>query len=720
MAAFKTLTNSPNSVNHWRYAAPAAACLFLLFFATSCSDSSPRLNDATTAGDPAIVDDAITDTEFADTEFDPPEGLPVADGAAVLVAQNRVFSLSEDSTLQGQLDTITSSANPQTSDTLVAPAFFITRIPAFGTLELDSSSGNFSYVPDADYYGFDSFRYYVVVDGLGSNQGTINLNVANVNDVPDLVVELDRVIEQGTSYSSVLAGSDTDGDQLVYSAENLPAWLSLNSNTGLLAGQPQQSDVGIYRGIRFFATDPSSEQAQAGPFALEVLDINDPPDINPAQFPRSLDAGERVVVNLFPDDPDGDFVTLETELNDFADVEILGGSLALTARTTTEVTSINLVVIARDLLGSSSREIIPITIFPVTSSGQGRTLRGRSRGAGIHLVILAEGYKEDEANTFRDDVENLIGMMEQDPAIAAHFHAWNIHSVKQPSVDSGIDDDVTRDFRDTAFDAGYFCRSIQRLICANDALVFDKALDEYPHLDQIVLLVNDPRYGGSGGSIAVASSASPEIALHELGHSVAGLADEYVDTLIPESLNNRFVEGRFANVSASNDPTRVPWAHWIDDVQDFPTLSGQPGVGIFEGAFYVPNGLYRATSNSRMRENLANFGPVNGEQWALSVYRRSNPIIGFSPVTQLISISESESQLFTVDPLFDRSIQSISWSVDNAEVASARGSREFSIQRDAGQYTVGLSVQDTTGTIQIDSPNESEFRWQWILNVVEP
>lgn len=648
-----------------------------------------------------------------DSSFQPPEGFPVADGTAVVVAQNRAFSLQEDTTFEGVLDTIPSDTTIATS----GGSFFITSPPAFGSLELDAATGGFTYSPEPDYSGLDSFRYYVVVDGLGSNQATINLTVTNVNDAPELVVELDRVIEQGSNYSRLMDSDDADGDVLVFSAGNLPAWLHLDAETGLLTGQPQQTDVGIYRGISFRVTDPGGLTADAGPFALEVLDVNDPPEINAEQFPTALDAGERVVVNLFPDDPDGDFVILQSEFNDFAEVEILGGSLALTARQISEVTHINLVVIAKDLLGSTSREIIPITIFPVSSSGLGRTLRGRSAGdAGLHLVVLAEGYKEDEANTFRDDVEHLIELMEADPAIAIHFDAWNIHSIMQPSIDSGIDDDITLDFRDTAFDAGYFCRGIQRLICANDALVFDKALDEYPQLDQIVLLVNDPRYGGSGGSIAITSSAAPEIALHELGHSIAGLADEYVDNLIPESLGTRFVEGRYANVSSSNDPLLVPWAHWID-AEDFPTLPGIAGVGIFEGAFYRALGFYRPTSNSRMRENLANFGPVNGEQWALSVYQRTNPIFGFGPVVRQIEISENESQVFNVTPIFDETIQSISWFVDGIEMTAAQDRREFEVQPESGQYTIELLVRDISGAIRIEPPNVSEFRWTWLLNV---
>ena len=665
---------------------------------------------------------ADSSSDAPDTiSFVPPEGFPLADGAAVVVAQNRAFSLSEDSSLQGILETNSAPGSDSVAQaTTSIESFFVTEPPAFGTLELDEISGEFSYTPEPDYFGLDSFRYYVIADGLGSNQATVNLSIANVNDPPQLVVELDRVVEQGSNYSLRLQGSDIDREPLIYEASNLPGWLTLDVDTGLLRGQPQQTDVGIYREIGFSVIDAGGLRAEAGPFALEVLDINDPPEINPAQFPSSLDAGERVVVNLFPDDPDGDFVILQSEFNDFANVEILGGSLALTAGEVVDVTAINLVVIAEDLLGSTSREIIPITIFPVTASGQGRTLRGRSGGAGLHLVVMAEGYKEDEANTFRADVENLIAMMEEDPAIEVHMDAWNIHSIMVPSVNSGIDDDVTRDFRDTAFDAGYFCRGIQRLICANDALVFDEALDEYPQLDQIVLLVNDPRFGGSGGAIAITSSSAPEIALHELGHSIAGLADEYVDNLIPETLGTRFVEGRYANVSNSSDPLDVPWAHWIDDVDDFPTLPRLSGVGIFEGAFYQAREFYRPTSNSRMRENLAHFGPVNGEQWALSVYQRTNPIIDFSPVTRLLTVRENESQIFTVTPIFDNSVQSISWFVDDEELISARGSRELELQRETGQYNVALEVRDVSGTIRVESPNVSEFRWQWIMNVVSP
>jgi len=227
-----------------------------------------------------------------------------------------------------------------------------------------------------------------------------------VNDPPSVSVDFDSVAEQDRPFEVMIEGRDVDGDILSFASANLPGWLDLDTQTGLITGVPTQNDIGIYRNIELIVRDE--------------------------------DASERVIVNLFPDDPDGDFVTLQAEPNDFASVEILGGSLALTADEVTEVTDINLVVIATDLLGSSTREIIPITIRPLTASGRGRTLEGRREGFGVHLVVLGDGYKSDEENTFNDDVQDLITLMRRDPAIRTHMSAWNIHSIMETSVDSGM------------------------------------------------------------------------------------------------------------------------------------------------------------------------------------------------------------------------------------------------------------------------------------------
>src|SRR5262249_14307490 len=58
-----------------------------------------------------------------------------------------------------------------------------------------------------------------------------------------------------------------------------------------------------------------------------------------------------------------------------------------------------------------------------------------------------------------------------------------------------------------------------------------------PAADIVLVMINDPRYGGSGGGIWGKTPApcftnaqkSLQIAVHELGHSLAHLGDEYAD-----------------------------------------------------------------------------------------------------------------------------------------------------------------------------------------------
>lgn len=48
-------------------------------------------------------------------------------------------------------------------------------------------------------------------------------------------------------------------------------------------------------------------------------------------------------------------------------------------------------------------------------------------------------------------------------------------------------------------------------------------------MDMVDLIINSKKYGGSGGAIATNSivSSAKWIAIHEVGHSYAKLADEY-------------------------------------------------------------------------------------------------------------------------------------------------------------------------------------------------
>ena len=542
------------------------------------------------------------------------------------------------------------------------------------------------------------------------------------NRAPIIGAEVPRVAEQGSPFVAAIRATDVDGDALVFSGNGLPAWLSLNADTGRLTGVPQQSDVGFSESMTFRVTDSGGLFDELTNVIIEVIDVNDAPFLNLSQFPLDMDAGQSITVRVFPDDVDNDGapVNLMVEPNSFISTRVDNGSVQLTVNDVLDVTDINLVLIASDSFGATRREIVPLRLHPVSDSGLGRTLVGSQRGAGVNLVILGDGYRADQQTLLRLHAEELIDMMRSDQGIVGHLGAFNIHMIETVSSDSGADDSDVRDSRNTAFDSAYNCLDVIRLICANTLKVFETALRDYPDLDQIILLVNDLRFGGSansGGSIAVTSAYSPEIALHELGHSLAGLADEYVDAEIVETLGPGSLTRLYPNIAFTADPERVPWKAWIDSSIPLPSQTGDQGVGVFEGGLYRSRGVFRPTSTSRMRRYNDAFGPVNSEQWILSLYRMTEGVRGFSPISDAVRMDTGATQEFSVSTLFGDLVQQVQWKLNGVDITDERNQNKVSIRPISGIHTLELLVSDISGAIRQPPPHAGIFSWQWQVTV---
>src|SRR5207244_1217622 len=83
--------------------------------------------------------------------------------------------------------------------------------PSHGTLTLNSN-GSFSYSPDANYNGPDSFTYKANDGSLDSNTATVSITVNAVNDAP-LVVNDNYSTNEDTTLTLAppgVLGNDTD------------------------------------------------------------------------------------------------------------------------------------------------------------------------------------------------------------------------------------------------------------------------------------------------------------------------------------------------------------------------------------------------------------------------------------------------------------------------------------------------------------------------------
>lgn len=105
------------------------------------------------------------------------------------VAKDFSFEVQEDSSYKNSLTTrLTNLGSDADGDAIVLE---LVDQPKHGELDLNVSTGLFTYVPAKDFYGEDSFTYQFVEKENAesvSNLGTAHIKVINVNDVP--VVEV--------------------------------------------------------------------------------------------------------------------------------------------------------------------------------------------------------------------------------------------------------------------------------------------------------------------------------------------------------------------------------------------------------------------------------------------------------------------------------------------------------------------------------------------------
>jgi hypothetical protein len=250
-------------------------------------------------------------------------------------------------------------------------------------------------------------------------------------------------------------------------------------------------------------------------------------------------------------------------------------------------------------------------------SSQNVTLQGRSDGKGVDLIVTGDGFKVDELDDFRTAAQNYIDyLFEYDDNISNHKSAWNVHrldSISETDCIDGIDNSTHTCTTESVYGAYYWCGGTERLLCINTSTVISKVSAVFPQYDNVIILVNSTKYGGAGytgSGLGTASlhSASNNVALHEMGHSFAGLADEYDygSSSAPSS------EPSSPNVTINNDYTTVKWKIWMDDQNAVLCGQNSPScVGLFEGGKYVETGVWRPVYNTIMRALNYPFVVVN-------------------------------------------------------------------------------------------------------------
>jgi len=121
-------------------------------------------------------------------------------------------------------------------------------------------------------------------------------------------------IVAGTPYSFQPSASDTDGDALTFSIQNLPSWATFDASSGLLSGTPAASNVGTSAQITISVADGSA-MSDLPPFTIQVTAApsapttpSDPPTIEGTPA-TTVQAGSHYAFQPATTDPSGGVLT---------------------------------------------------------------------------------------------------------------------------------------------------------------------------------------------------------------------------------------------------------------------------------------------------------------------------------------------------------------------------------------------------------------------------
>lgn len=199
------------------------------------------------------------------------------------------------------------------------------------------------------------------------------------------------------------------------------------------------------------------------------------------------------------------------------------------------------------------------------------------------LLIFGDGFTDQEQELFYEKArEAAVYTMQTSPydelSGLCKIYAYGTVSAESGALgdQAGNVREANEDSRDTYFGSHFWSYGMQRLLSLEPEDEENvEALQEevLPTADYSILLVNSTVYGGSGGNICVASlhESSMEILLHELGHTVAKLADEYW-------AGDEYAE-EAPNMTTESDPAKVRWNNYvgIDGIGVYPYPDGKKG-----------------------------------------------------------------------------------------------------------------------------------------------
>lgn len=260
-----------------------------------------------------------------------------------------------------------------------------------------------------------------------------------------------------------------------------------------------------------------------------------------------------------------------------------------------------------------------------SQDGQVTRIHSATVGKGIDVVFVGDAFADKDQDLFNKYVKlGKEAFFTEEPfrSTKDRFNIYRIGSVSKNGI-------ITQEGGDTKFSAQF---EQGTYVGGDNNLVNSFVKASIPSVDLtktiIFVIINKAKYAGTchmySNNQAVCyvplcrnENDYAQTLRHEgCGHGFGKLADEYFyDSMgrIPDDKVSElkkwkgFAYGFYENVDLTSDPNTILWSKFISDSR----YSGK--VGVYEGGYTYPYGVYRPTDNSIMRYNTGGFNAPSRE-----------------------------------------------------------------------------------------------------------
>ena len=197
----------------------------------------------------------------------------------------------------------------------------------------------------------------------------------------------------------------------------------------------------------------------------------------------------------------------------------------------------------------------------------------------LDFLILGDGYTAAERGKCEADARRLMAILFATEPFQSRRTDLNVWGLCPAAAESGISRPSLGVHRRSPVGSTYDAFRSERYILTFDNRAFRDLASQAPY-EVVEILANGQTYGGGGifgqfSTVAADSLWAPYVFVHEFGHHLAALADEYYTSDVAYEPAADRIEPWEPNVTALLDPKQLKWANLVAPGTPLPTPWGK-------------------------------------------------------------------------------------------------------------------------------------------------